>query len=422
MVETTVWQGRVERKVRRRRWVELSLKVPEVEKTQTLMVMKEEYGTSQVQHPSCLVLEALVRTTVTPDDFRGDGRTWRVDRIELLECPPVRAAIQEVLQVPSLWHTLKPYTGSDDGDGDDDDEEEEDYSKATNELIKRIILRLQRREPTQPRNRPPRIGPGLVRALEEMEQQVELVDIRTVKNQSNTDDDDKVLFEPASLGLNLPQTEDDRELVSAHHKITRKEYLESKKFPQVTWFLQRLRSFSNIRHILDVGGGRGDLAIALAIGLGPDTRVTVVDMNESSLKAGQEFAEQCGVGDRMEWIYDDFVHYTETEESTTNDVDFVVALHACGYLSDLALEYAVRQEASFVICPCCYSKMKTKNVATKLAEISEAPELSRRGMHVINSTRYWNLLAKGSYQILLEEYSRDWSCRNMVMVGWPLSS
>jgi len=483
---THVWIGRVERKVRRKRWIELSLKVPDVEKTQTLMVMKpaddnnadnieDEVVATDVQHDVCLLLEAMVRATVIPDHYRGDGRTWRVQRLELLECPPIPLAVKKILesQVPKLWETLKPYEerydqemkkDDDDDDGEeggrggsvDGEEEEEDYSNFNHAMVKRIILRLQRRQPTLPRIRPPRIGPAMIRALEEMEQQVELIDVRNVPSEDEEkaegadqgpmkQDQQRCHSITSSLGINLPQTEDDRVLISAHHKLTRLEYLESKKHPQVTWFLQRLlRSFSNVRHILDVGGGRGDLAIALAMGLGQyKTRVTVVDMNESSLEAGRKFAEECGVGDRMEWICTDFESYvkdtqqqsqqtTTTEDSKKNDrIDMVVALHACGYLSDLALEYAVRRKASFMICPCCYSKMRVKNIATKMAEISEAPEFSRRGMHIINSQRYWNLMSfggggegqgrgGGTHRIVLEEYSRAWSSRNMVLIGWPL--
>jgi len=35
-------------------------------------------------------------------------------------------------------------------------------------------------------------------------------------------------------------------------------------------------------------------------------------------------------------------------------VDLVVALHACGALSDVALGHAVTSGASFAICPCCF--------------------------------------------------------------------
>ncbi len=37
-------------------------------------------------------------------------------------------------------------------------------------------------------------------------------------------------------------------------------------------------------------------------------------------------------------------------------IEFLVALHACGGLTDLALQYAVKQQCPFLICPCCYVK------------------------------------------------------------------
>lgn len=37
------------------------------------------------------------------------------------------------------------------------------------------------------------------------------------------------------------------------------------------------------------------------------------------------------------------------------DADVVVALHACGHLSDIALNHAVHRQAGFVIVPCCFN-------------------------------------------------------------------
>lgn len=416
---TKVWLGRVERKMKRKHRVELSLKMENLERTQTVYVPKPGDSRIYVQHPTCLRLQALVKATVTRAENSRDDRTWDVQKLELLECPPDPLAIKAVLQVPELWKTLQPY--------DIECDKvllQEDYGAVNHAMVRRIVMRLQRREPEQPRLRPPHVNFKVLKELEVLEQQVDLVDLRV----SNADDLSKSAVEEAKgvasvVGWNLPATGDDRVLLSARHKLTRQEYLESKKFPQVAWFLQRLRSFPGqpVRHVLDVGGGRGDLAIALALGLGPDTRVTVVDMNEASLEAGRLFAEQCGVADRMDWICDNFVKFASTDNVSGENhcVDMVVALHACGNLSDLALDYAVNQNAGFLVCPCCYSKMKHQDVASRLAEISDRPDLSRRGMHIVNSKRYWDLTARDSYQVLLEEYSRKWSSRNMVLAGWP---
>ena len=417
------WVGRVERKMKRKHWVELSLAVETLERTQTIFVPKNNPEVS-VEHPTCLQLQALIRVNVVPRPDTDD-RTWDAKKIELLECPSDPLAIKAVLQEPSLWKTLKPYKSLPNPlDNEEKKEEataeEEDYSQVNHALIKRIVMRLQRRRPTQPRIRPPHVSFKVMKELEELENQTDLVDVRISTPDELNEGESTALA--SSTGWNLPQTEDNRILRSGRHKLTRQEYLASKKYPQIAWMRQRLQHFPGggnhkIRHIVDVGGGRGDLAIELALGLGPETHVTVVDLNESSLRAGEAYAQECGVGDRMSWIYQDFNDFVESNRS--KQVDMVVALHACGNLSDCALDYAVRNEASFLICPCCYSKMKDQTAATRLAEISERPDLSRRGMHIVNSQRYWDLMASNDYTILLEEYSRAWSSRNMVMIGWP---
>jgi hypothetical protein len=51
------------------------------------------------------------------------------------------------------------------------------------------------------------------------------------------------------------------------------------------------------------------------------------------------------------------VQYTVGDASQvtpSHPVDIVVALHACGTLTDVALGHAAINQASFVICPCCF--------------------------------------------------------------------
>jgi len=44
----------------------------------------------------------------------------------------------------------------------------------------------------------------------------------------------------------------------------------------------------------------------------------------------------------------------EAAAAAEEGVDLVVALHACGSLSDVAMAQAVRHQAGFLVCPCCY--------------------------------------------------------------------
>lgn len=267
--------------------------------------------------------------------------------------------------------------------------------------------------------RTPHTKQRYLRVLERLEQCIPLVDIyksQQDNNTSDTDEDNSIDQEIDHMNLicnehhqhqfpiNLPDGigPADKTIVTASNRVNesnaRFEYLQQKKWPQIQWIVQRLTALGEanstgtpqnasttgttkrsicFRHVLDVGGGRGDLATTIAMEF-PNVYVTVVDCNESSLQAGQMYAEQLGVANRMTFhcadftafvkAYDPLVESYTTATTTTTianssplPIDAVVALHACGDLSDLALQFASQQQASFVICPCCYTKRYIKH-------------------------------------------------------------
>eukprot|EP00536_Pseudo-nitzschia_multiseries_P011420 jgi/Psemu1/28843/gm1.28843_g len=208
----------------------------------------------------------------------------------------------------------------------------------------------------------------------------------SVEANTNTNVSTQTTSMPLSAAYNLPDP-DDPHLPSGRHPKTRREYLEDKKWPQLDWLVTRLAPIvrtlrarhdnnnnnnnNNSRRgrrleILDVGGGRGDIAVAVAEAF-PDVRVTVVDVNESSLVGGRAYYESRKEwwnkssdsdssdddgDDRVVFVCDDFGDYSRTVER----FDIVLAWHACGDLSDLALECSLDRSGAFVICPCCYTK------------------------------------------------------------------
>jgi hypothetical protein len=219
------------------------------------------------------------------------------------------------------------------------------------------------------------------------------------------------------LPLNLPDGADER--------TDRVDYIIDKKDPQVQWIISRLRELitDKHRHVVDVGGGRGDLATRIALAFS-SLHVTVVDKNESSLQAGRDYANTLGVADRMNFVSGDFADFQ-------NRVDLVVALHACGDLSDLAVQFAQDQGCDFVVCPCCYTKRYIENFTPgwcqiigdessatlgRLAETDFRPDISSRARHVVNSLRL-HRISLNKYQVSLEEYSNSTSKRNLVLVG-----
>lgn len=252
-------------------------------------------------------------------------------------------------------------------------------------------------------------------------------------------DDRSSLQRPRNLKLlNLPSQ--NAALISSRGHMTRCDYIHGKKQPQVEWMISRMQDISQApRHIVDVGGGRGDLATGCAATFN-STFVTIVDKNSISLQAGRAYSAQVpDVSTRMTFIEADFLFFMENTEkflaAHLPKVDFVVGLHACGDLSDLALEFARRMNASFVICPCCYNKRVVSeyvpqwheilgnNVATiqRIAE-SEIRSESVRAMKIINSLRLHSYWDQSSLQrleriIQMESYPQEYSLRNIVLIG-----
>ncbi|KAL7521528.1 hypothetical protein ACHAWX_006201 [Stephanocyclus meneghinianus] len=229
---------------------------------------------------------------------------------------------------------------------------------------------------------------------------------------------------------NLPDGAD--AAISHHHRLTRSEYLEKKKNNQTAWIVERMRRFeSTPRWVVDVGGGRGDLAVQIALEL-EGTRIIAVDCNATSIEAGKLYAKRCSVVERIEFVNMNFSQYIEEYQVSTNreyEIDCIVSLHACGDLSDMALSFArsIRCD-KFIIVPCCYPKRylvpfipywhsycreAEVDSLTRLVELDDHPEVSRRAMVVINSMRR---SAFGG-NVMLEYFDSKISKRNIAIVG-----
>eukprot|EP00747_Dinoflagellata_sp_TGD_P041822 gnl/TRDRNA2_/TRDRNA2_141698_c0_seq3.p1 gnl/TRDRNA2_/TRDRNA2_141698_c0~~gnl/TRDRNA2_/TRDRNA2_141698_c0_seq3.p1 ORF type:complete len:480 (-),score=74.03 gnl/TRDRNA2_/TRDRNA2_141698_c0_seq3:17-1456(-) len=224
-----------------------------------------------------------------------------------------------------------------------------------------------------------------------------------------------------------------KETKSKHGPLSREEYLCGRKVPQIFWLLRKVQAMQRdlnrtFRHALDVGGGRGDLAMQLAKTF---ERITVVDSNAASLSEGwmnamtkltnadavdpcpnleeqrrrffpEATAKFVGLGKnsteprdvsaldgRLEGFAGlgragkmEFVQMAFTAEASLPvdrevaaahansifgdfsaastvppPIDLVVALHACGGLTDEAIAFARSRNIAFLVVPCCYTKI-----------------------------------------------------------------
>lgn len=211
----------------------------------------------------------------------------------------------------------------------------------------------------------------------------------------------------------------------------RRAYIENKKRPQVMWVLSRVhdliaRRGATFRHIVDVGGGRCDLAVALAASF-PQTLVTVYERNVRALEHGAERQRALSLsnlslvgGDMDAW-------------AMRGSFDFLIGLHACGTLSDDILQRASEASAAFLVATCCFGGMasfedKAGTLAhtgdwRTLARMADSPQadVSERAMAALNRARMANVGSsrEGGNNAWTELvcFPCSWSSKNQVIVG-----
>ena len=170
--------------------------------------------------------------------------------------------------------------------------------------------------------------------------------------------------QPDQMDLQLDQLPIRKKVIPEIRKSSDGSRWRRKKRPQLDWMVAQIQQVCESHpdfglralNILDIGGGRGHLANYLASILGQEAaRVYVIDIDSSTVRNGQTEAQRRNISN-VEFTVGD----ASMEESLNNllpddsKYDVIVALHACGGLSDVALGHAVANQASFVITPCCF--------------------------------------------------------------------
>ena len=157
--------------------------------------------------------------------------------------------------------------------------------------------------------------------------------------------------------LNLPDTGDAR----------RQKYMDERKRPQIVWMLdliERLVAEMNsddnrALHLVDIGGGRGDLALAVAAYFADSPRkahISVLDINQPSLEAGKERAKEANLDSCMSFVLCDLAdtEHVQKFKSENSKCDLVFGLHCCGGVAEATVDFALTCRASFCVSTCCY--------------------------------------------------------------------
>jgi hypothetical protein len=144
--------------------------------------------------------------------------------------------------------------------------------------------------------------------------------------------------------------------------------------------------------VIDIGGGRGDLAINLARLL-PSVLVHVVEVNTPSLIDAEKAANRLGpsVASRCSFREEDVTDLFSSPSllpgvpggAGTQKV-VLVGLHACGGLTDAILALARRHHVAFLCCPCCF--LKFTNLRSLAHDSDGASAFQESGKELVANT------------------------------------
>jgi 2-polyprenyl-3-methyl-5-hydroxy-6-metoxy-1,4-benzoquinol methylase len=228
---------------------------------------------------------------------------------------------------------------------------------------------------------------------------------------------------------------------------------ERKKRPQLEFMGRQVQSVVHSHpefgkrklRILDVGGGKGVLAHYLAQLLGDTVQVQVIDIARGAIKNGMMRSKRLALASPVEFFVGDASQFENGAM-----VDVVVALHACGSLSDVALGHAVNHGAGFVICPCCFRSnphlrvpvqhdgsirqfqsphewlyVDTNDLDTikRISEVQGDERLASEGQHALCAIRAEAVQRrseesyKDDLEVKIKTFSASYSTRNFCLVG-----
>jgi hypothetical protein len=174
-------------------------------------------------------------------------------------------------------------------------------------------------------------------------------------------------------------------------------------------------------HVADMGSGKGYLTFALydyltnIIGLSPV--MTGVESRDDLVKLSNAIAEKAGFTKLK------FVNGT-IREAALEQIDMLIALHACDTATDDAIFRGITAGASLIVCaPCCHKQIRKEfHVSNELKSVTKHGILEERQAEIItDGIRALILEAHGYKTKVFEFISMEHTPKNIMIVGRKLS-
>ncbi len=195
------------------------------------------------------------------------------------------------------------------------------------------------------------------------------------------------------------------------------------KFRQINKYLEVMEDliksaeFPGAISIVDMGAGKGYLTFALydylKNKLQHDVRVTGVELRKELVDNCNKAATECGF-DQLHFVC------SSIEDFELNEVDILIALHACDTATDDAIAKGIKADAALIVCaPCCHKQIRQQLKGKE----QESPVLKygiykEREFEMVTDTIRALILEKNHYKSNIFEFiSNEHTRKNTMLVG-----
>ena len=222
------------------------------------------------------------------------------------------------------------------------------------------------------------------------------------------------LLDPASPWLHLLGiTSSKGEVLAAQQDKWR----QINKYLEIIETLLHDHALPHSAHIADMGSGKGYLTFALYdflqnnLELAPN--ITGIELRPALVDFCNRTARQLGF-QNLHFVAQDIAKYQPEQ------LDMLIALHACDTATDLALAVGIRQKAKIiVVAPCCHKQirreMQTKN---ELAPLLRHGILEERQAEIVtDGIRALLLEAEGYHTKVFEFISIEHTAKNVMITA-----
>ena len=170
-------------------------------------------------------------------------------------------------------------------------------------------------------------------------------------------------------------------------------------------------------NIVDMGAGKGYLTFALYQFLKKEYnwsgQLIGVELRENLVKQCNQVAQKVQFKD-LKFEAKDIADYT------AEDIDILIALHACDTATDLAIAKGIKSEAEIIVtAPCCHKQIrKQMTPKTELAPILKYGILKERQAEMITDGIRALILQLHGYKTKVFEFiSTEHTAKNVMVIG-----